>query len=836
VVDEGVLALTSYKTPDPLPAFVSARKLAVFALDNRENLARLVPMKAGERVPFLGFEYALASNGGYDKGHDGGDGDGAKRADFRTTAFFEAGRKTDDQGHAHFKFKLPDGLTTYRVMAVAAAADDRFGSGQSSVTTFRHLMARPALPRFVRVGDTLEASVVVASKVEGAKVTGAPMSVEVRLDAKGLDLKGPPTRSITMTKGGQAEVRFPLAARVPGDAVLTFTVKSGSDVDKVEVKRKVALPTSEESAAVYGETDGVVSVALGDTRLMRPDHGGLDIHIASSALVGLGATLDKLVDYPYGCTEQLSSRVIPLLASLDMAKDLGVPARPDTDSLLDAAIESLVKRQTEDGGFGYWEGSGSEPWLSAYAMLALGGAAERKRFVPVSVIEGGKSYLNMRLAGAARELGHQTTEDADDAPGPAANGASDAVVDVAEVQKKATRKDVDFTSAALVGDVLSTLGWSNPAALNVLFDARAGARVFAQAALLHAMAKAEMSPKELATLTHELESRLRIAPNEVVVDEPDVDRYGAVLDSNARSLAMALRALLAINPRHPLAARMARGLLSLRKDGGWRTTQEDAWALLALADYRRTQEAGGAAVTGRAYVRGESVLEKSFGKGSTQEEHVLVPAARLANDAGGLLAFDASGGKLFYAAELKYETTALPAKPTDEGLFVQKYVRGIAPTGLTEALGSIPKQTADAVTAGDLVVVDLLFESAEPRDQVVLDDPLPAGIEALDYDLDTTSQANRDVANASIDPRKAVWLGTTYRTAPSRRQVKDDRVLTFFQHIEPGMYRVSYLARATSIGSFVNPPTRIEAMYAPEVYGRTAASVLSVHAKPEAAH
>jgi alpha-2-macroglobulin len=826
VVDEGVLALTSYKTPDPLPAFVHARKLAVFALDNREMLARIIAMKAGDRVPSLGFEYALASNGAYDKGHDGGDGDGAKRADFRTTAFFEAGRKTDEEGKAHFKFKLPDGLTTFRVMAVAAAADDHFGSGQSSVTTYRHLMARPALPRFIRVGDALDASVIVASKVEGAtKTTGAPMSVDVRLDVKGLDLKGSPARNVTMPRGGKAEVRFPLGASVPGDAVLTFTVRSGTDVDKVELKRKVELPTSEDSAAVYGETDGAATIALGDTRLMRPDRGGLDVHIASSALVGLGATLDKLVEYPYGCTEQLSSRVLPLLATLDLSKDLGISPRADADALLDAAVETILKRQNEDGGFGYWDGSGSEPWLSAYAMLALGGAAERKRFVPADAVQSGRSYLNMRLANITRELGQKSGDSADD--------VTDAGADAAEVQKKSTEKEVDFASAALIGDVLSTLGWSNAAALNVLFDARSGVRLFAQAALLHAMAKAEMSGAQLKTLSHEIESRLRVGPNEVIVDEADEDRYGSVLDSNARTLAMALRAFLAADPHHPLAARMARGLLSLRKDGGWRTTQEDSWALLALADYRKTQEAGGADVTGRAFLRGTSILEKSFPKGSTEEEHVLVPAARIADEAGGLLGFEVSGkGKLYYAAELKYETTALPAKPRDEGLFVQKYVRGIVPTALTDALATIPKRAADAVMAGDLVVVDLLFESAEPRDQVVLDDPLPAGLEALDYDLDTTSKAKNDAVNTSIDPAKAVWLGTTYRTAPSRRQVKDDRVLTFFQHIEPGMYRVSYLARATSIGTFVTPPTRIAAMYVPEVYGRTAASVLAVSAKP----
>ena len=113
----------------------------------------------------------------------------------------------------------------------------------------------------------------------------------------------------------------------------------------------------------------------------------------------------------------------------------------------------------------------------------------------------------------------------------------------------------------------------------------------------------------------------------------------------------------------------------------------------------------------------------------------------------------------------------------------------------------------------------------------MIDDPLPAGLEALDYDLDTTSHAGRDEEERPDAP-KATFLGTTFRSAKARREVRDDRVVNYFDKTEPGMYRVRYLARATSIGSFVVPPTRIEAMYAPETYGRTAASTLVVRAKP----
>jgi alpha-2-macroglobulin len=828
-VDEGVLALTSYVTPDPLPAFVRRRKMSVFTFDNREGLAHILPMKAGEKLSPLGYEYALARNPGdsYDKGDDGGDG-GLKRADFRTTAFFEAGRKTDKTGKAHFSFKLPDNLTTYRIMAVASAADDRFGSGESRITTNRHLMARPALPRLLRVGDALEASVIVSSKLDEKTRDTSPMKVDVKMTATGLSVTGPTTRSITMPRGGQMEVRFPVKATAPGEAVIGFDVRSGADVDRVEMKRTIDLPVSIEKVAVYGETSGDATVGLGDLSTMRRDYGGLEVHVSSSALVGLAMTMDRLDEYPYGCTEQLTSKILPLIAMTDLSKDGHASSTNDT---IDRTIETMLKRQNADGGFGYWDKSSSEPWLSAYALLAVAGAAEKKRFVPRDVIENGRDYLTMSLGAATRRLAKAGLDKNEETVPPATDTSADPVVDR---EQEAIARKIDFVSAALIGDALATLGKPNPGGLNVLYDARRGQRLFGQAALLHAMARSDMSVAQQKSLAAEIESRLRVGPNGVDIDEDDNTSMSPVLDSHARTLAMVLRAFLAVDPKHPLAARITRRLLTLRQqEGSWRTTQEDAWALLALADYRRLQESqsGGGAFEVTTRLGGKDLLESKFPRGSFHEEKVFVSAETLASR-GPTLSFEThGGGNLFYSAQLKYATTALPTKARDEGLFVTKYVRGVAPTAVTEALASIPKRSADAVNAGELVIVDLLFESAEPREHVVIDDPLPAGLEALDYDLDTTSKASRD-AEAKADDPKATFLGTTFRTAKSRREVRDDRVVTVFDTIVPGMYRVRYLARATAIGSFVMPPTRIEAMYQPEVYGRTAASSLVVRPKP----
>src|SRR5262249_41428489 len=131
-VDEGVLSLIRYETPDPIPVFTAPRSLHVATIESREALAKVLVHPLGEL--------------GFDKGFDGGGGGEPVRHDFRQTAYFAPSLVTDSAGRAHASFKLPESLTTYRIMAVAVAADDRFGRADARVTTSKRLMARPAFP------------------------------------------------------------------------------------------------------------------------------------------------------------------------------------------------------------------------------------------------------------------------------------------------------------------------------------------------------------------------------------------------------------------------------------------------------------------------------------------------------------------------------------------------------------------------------------------------------------------------------------------------------------------------------------------------------------------
>ncbi|HMJ16320.1 MAG TPA: MG2 domain-containing protein, partial [Polyangiaceae bacterium] len=544
-VDEGVLSLIGYKTPDPLPVFTASRPLQVATLETRSALARV-------RLP------DIANLFGLNKGDEGGGGgDAAPRRDFRQSAYFNPRLETDAQGRASARFKLPESLTTYRVMAVAVTSADAYGYAATNVTTSKRLMARPALPRFIRAGDSLDAGVVLNAKGFG------PARVDVAAHVSGLALPGPATRSVLLPRDGAVEVRFGMRADRAGDARLRFDIRAQSEGggaaarDSVEVSRRVHAPGALEAVALYGRTESAAAEKLGSLSGIRKDVGALHVSVASTALVGLEAGVEQLVEYPYGCSEQIASRLMPLLPLRDLARDFQIRLPANLPATIEQSLADLTARQQGDGGFGMWpDSTESSPWVSAYVVWTLNEAKRRGAVLPSKTISRGRDYLRRVLE----------------------SGEHDALY---------------WPTAAFIVHVLADLGAPDPGYMARLVDVRAKLPVFGRALLVQALAQSKSSDKVLGELVQQLENSVRIDGNRAFVGENLGDEYAVLLDSPTRSTAMVLRALLAARPQHALAAALARGLLSERRNGTWRTTQESAYALLALDAYRRAQEQAG---------------------------------------------------------------------------------------------------------------------------------------------------------------------------------------------------------------------------------------------------
>jgi uncharacterized protein YfaS (alpha-2-macroglobulin family) len=513
--------------------------------------------------------------------------------------------------------------------------------------------------------------------------------------------------------------------------------------------------------------------------------------------VGLDGSAQSLVQYPYECTEQLSSRLLPLVPLRELAERFGFDMPKNASVVVGTTIRDILSRQRSDGGFGMWpESPRSEPFVSAYATWALHEAKTRGQSIPKAVVDRSHQYLRRVLAGV----------------------------------------NADTVSQAMIVDVLATTGSPDPGYMGRLFEGRKALPPFARAFLLHALVAGKGPEANVAALAAELSSELRIGSDAAFAAENVGDEYAALLDSQARTTALVLRALLAADPQHALAPQLARGLLSLRKNGTWRSTQESAYSLVALDAYWRAREKQPASFSAKVWLGEDSLLSAAFdGKLTTQQ--ATVPLSKISDKGGGLVFQKQGSGTLFYEARLAYARKALPTTPLDAGFFVQKALRAVAPASLPDAILSVASKGATAFKAGDLVLVDLVVVTPSPRDYVVLDDPLPAGFEAVDTGLSTTASWLDVPGSAGDDPscydcedgaRDRRAHGTAFGWSWFRRETRDDRVVFFVDHMPAGMYHYRYLARATTYGAFVLPPTQAEEMYTPETFGRTGAASIVV--------
>ena len=768
-VDEAVLRLTGYQLPDPVAALFPEHALSV---------------AVGEPLPRLVRRQKFGEKGEVQPGGGGGLGPpGDLRSKFVTTVLWQT-LVTDANGKAHAEIELPDNLTTFRILAVAATDKDRFGAAETSVRVALPLLVLPALPRFARVGDEFEAGVAVHSVQQ----------LEVKVAAQvagGVQLLGEAERTVTVEAGVAKEVRFKLRGAAAGKATLRFRATAGELTDAVEQVIPVQVPVELEAVAVAGETTQTRAEGLLPPQGVRKDVGGLEVSLASTALGGMAEAIDQLVDYPYGCLEQLSSRLVPYVALREVERVFGEPPHPDevvTDTV--AKIEQL---QTPSGGFLYWPGSSCPyAWPSIYATLSLSRAQEMDYPVHKEVLVRAKRYLTAVAAG--------------------------------ELLCERVRPDPETRIFAL--QVLARMGEPKLSDYDELYAQKDKLPLFAKAQLADAIVIGKGKRARAEALLEEILDAARETPREVHFEESKTGTWAALLSSDTRTTGMVLQTLLDLKPAHPFVARIARYLTDVRKGGAYRNTQEAAYALMALAEVVRVKERQAPDFAARVSLGGIDLASAEFRKRTLAVISKKVPIAEL--PAGGQqlpLLFKVEGtGSLYYTALLRYAPLELPTQPRSEGIFVQRWFEPYGETG----------KQATQFAAGELVRVRVRVATPQERNFVAVEIPLPAGLEAVDASLATTRAQPREKdeeaqesagTEGAPDEDAGFWSPFTYS------EKRDDRVVYFSDHLPPGVHLATFVARATTPGTFILKPAHAAEMYAPEVFGRTGAGTLTIVAQ-----
>ena len=823
VVDEAILALTNYQLADPVSTFYLTRAADVSSHYGRASIVLASPealaAQAGARVvetvvvekavtEVVEEEAAVLTPAAEDAADHGPEEPPIRvRTDFNPLATFAPAVRTDASGRAQVAVVLPDNLTRYRVIAVAVAGGRQFGSAEANLVARLPLMVRPSAPRFLNFGDRFELPVVLQNQ------TDEPLTVDVALRAGNavspvgpnhrVELTSSSGQRVTVPARDRVEVRFPATTVMPGTARFQIAAVSGTFADAATVELPVYTPATTEAFATYGVVDeGAVAQPVATPGDVYPQFGGLEISTSSTALQALTDAVLYLVSYPFECSEQLASRILAIATLRDVLTAFsaeGLPSPGEMEAAVQRDIEQLGGLQNGDGGFPYWRrGRDSIPFHTIHVAHALQRAKLDDFYVPQELQSRALDYL--------RQI-------EDHYP---------------SWYSKRTRQTLS-AYALYVRDLMGDTDWTK--ARQLLDEAGASASLSAGLEELSLEAVAWLwqvlnddpgSAVELEAIRRHINNRAVETAGAANFTTSYGDEAYLLLHSKRRTNAIILDAMIAGDSQSDLIPKVVNGLLAHRTRGRWGNTQENVFVLLALDRYFNTFEAQTPDFVARIWLGDTYVGEHAY-KGRTTERHEsAVPMAYISaslnaglatsDETQDLILSKEGPGRLYYRLGLRYAPTDLALDPVDMGFVIQRSY---------EALDDAEDVVQDEdgvwhIKAGARVRVRLTMVADNRRYHVALVDPLPAGLEIVNPALAVSGDLPQD-PNAP-DYRYGWWWRRTWY---EHQNMRDERAEAFAALLWEGVYQYSYVARATTPGTFVVPPAKAEEMYSPEVFGRS---------------
>lgn len=806
VVDEAVLSLIGYELPDPVGAFYSPRPDEQYFDYLRNSLVLANPVVFGREPGHVSSTTAPADEAGSsdeDSAATGGDGasralndasaysanslrvsaDGVEvRSNFDALALFAPSVRTDASGSASVTFDLPDNLTRYRVMAVAADSGDRFGAGESTLTARLPLQVRPSAPRFLNFGDRFEFPVVLQNQ------TDEPIVADLVVETSNLTLTGSSGRRVEVPANDRVEVRFAAETDSVGTARYRVTTVGADHTDSAAGAFPVYTPITTEAFATYGVIDdGAIAQPLQTPSGVVPEFGGLEIDTSSTALQALTDAIVYLGDYPYESADAYASRIIALTSLRDVFAAFGgegIPSAAAVDERIEADIAALVALQRDDGGFGTWTRiDDTQPYVSVQATEAL---------------------VLARLAGFT-------------VPDGAHSGALAYTHDIESYFPSYWDTQARHAVSAYALRVRSRAGDRDPAKAESLYRSDDALPLDAIAWLWPVVDDAGID----AEIARTIANRAHDTPGAVTFSSGYEDGAHLVLASDRRTDGIVLDALISEQPGSDLIPKAVTGLIGNQVKGRWSNIQENGFVLVALQRYFATFEAQSPSFVARVWLGDDYAAEHAYEGRSIDRRHTLVPMSELGGDPDIVLAKEGSG-RLYYRLGLRYAPADLTVEPRDEGFVVDRVYEAV------DDANDVRRDGAGTwhIEPGAMVRVRVTMVADANRTNMVLVDPLPAGLEALNPVLAASPRPPAEDPSAATDAvGPPNWFGWTWF---DHENLRDDRVEAYGAYLYGGTYEYTYIARATTPGVFVVPPARAEEIYAPEVFGRSAGDTVAI--------
>jgi len=782
IVDEAVLSLTGYTPPDLVKIVYAHRGLSARLTDNR---------------PFIITKEELLQKGyGYGGGAERMVGGPMVRKKFLKLAYYNPHLVTDKNGQASFSFKLPDNLTTWRIMVVSVGENDLFGYKDEKVVATQPFVLRPVLPRFARIGDKFNSGVAITNATEGegtvkvsAELSGEPIIFEENSEK---------IKETSIKSGQSKTILFPFEAALKGESTLKFTAYFTGTFDGKEIRESDAVQTTlrvqellaTETVVAVGETKEKAEQAMKVDKSVRKDMGGLQVTLSSTALTNIGEGAKYLVEYPYGCLEQTSSRLLALVQLKFLSDKYGfeLEAVKPVDKVIEANIRKILLMQNSDGGFKFWPTSWrSDCYLSPYV-----------------------AYLFKRC----EDLGYKISDD-----------AQNELLDFLEYTLRnpcypfgSWKSLAEYRINILLG--MHYLDKKDETYFEEYFNRRNELSFGAQISLAYLLHKSGRWEKEAGTMLKEIKNGMFVTAQTAHFESPkDLPPSWLFMYSPVITTADATKLFLEMEPESEYISKFARYMLNARKNGRWRYTYENAKAMDALVEISLKRESEPPKYTADLFIAGEKVITHMFKGHQYKPFEEFIPITKLPDGLSEIELSKKGSGYLYYVLSYSYRLKGAQSS-RNEGLTIKRMIKN-KDTG--KLIAEYKNQPLDPVEikAGDVLEVELEFKVNQTSCHLVIDDPIPSGLEAIDASLQTTS------TRYDIDSQAKVTRGGSWNPI-NHTEMRDDRVALFSDMVRPGIYRYKYLLRATTSGYFLWPCSKVSLMYEPEQFGTSSEGFIEI--------
>jgi uncharacterized protein YfaS (alpha-2-macroglobulin family) len=362
-VDVGILNLTNYKPPAPDDYYLGQRRLTA---ELRDLYGQLIDGMQGTRGQIKVGGDAAAELGGSPPSQ-------------APLALYSGIVTVNPDGTAQVSFDIPAFAGTVRVMAVAWSRG-KVGRASGDVTVRDPVVLTATLPRFLLTGDRGTMHLEI-DNVEGS---AGDYNVAVRADG-GLNLGSQTEQTLRLAAKQRSSIALPVSSSTAGAATVQVRI---AGPDGFALERSYALSVKPATQVLTRRT--IKPLAKGESLTLSsdlfadlvPGTGAVALSVGPSAALDAAALLKALDRYPFGCSEQIASRALPLLYVNDLAAEAHLALDSSIDQRIRDAIDRLLARQDSNGSFGLWGVGGDDGWLDAYVTDFLTRARERGFAVP----------------------------------------------------------------------------------------------------------------------------------------------------------------------------------------------------------------------------------------------------------------------------------------------------------------------------------------------------------------------------------------------------------------------------------------------------------------------